>query len=81
MVEIEINTTVLPDEFIAHRLGMVPLVSMHCDEAIRYTRVRTRKRALLIYPLNPSTTVPGLSMYISVYKLFYPTRPQCCLPR
>jgi len=38
MVEIEINTTVLPDEFIAHRLGMVPLISSNCDEAIRYTR-------------------------------------------
>lgn len=38
MVEIEINTTVLPDEFIAHRLGMVPLMSSNCDEAIRYTR-------------------------------------------
>lgn len=39
MVEIEINTSVLPDEFIAHRLGMVPLISANCDEAIRYTRV------------------------------------------
>ena len=39
MVEIKINTTVLPDEFIAHRLGMVPLISSNCDEAIRYTRV------------------------------------------
>lgn len=40
MVEIHSNTTVLPDEFIAHRLGMVPLVSANCDEGIRYTRVR-----------------------------------------
>lgn len=39
MVEIEANTTVLPDEFIAHRLGMIPLVSANCDEAMRYTRV------------------------------------------
>ena len=38
MVEIETNTTVLADEFIAHRLGMVPLVSTNCDEAMRYTR-------------------------------------------
>lgn len=38
MVEIEANTTVLPDEFIAHRIGMVPLVSANCDEGIRYTR-------------------------------------------
>lgn len=40
MVEIESNTTVLPDEYIAHRLGQIPLVSMNCDEGMRYTRVR-----------------------------------------
>ena len=40
MVEFDTNTTVLPDEFIAHRLGMIPLVSTNCDEAIRYSRVR-----------------------------------------
>ena len=39
IVEIENNTTVLPDEFIAHRLGMIPLISTNCDEAIRYNRV------------------------------------------
>ncbi|KAF8658261.1 hypothetical protein AX16_002037 [Volvariella volvacea WC 439] len=38
MVEIEINTTVLPDEFIAHRLGMIPLVSTNCEEGMRYSR-------------------------------------------
>lgn len=41
MVEIETNTTVLPDEFIAHRLGMVPLVSANCEEAMRYNRVNS----------------------------------------
>ncbi|KAJ7803641.1 DNA-directed RNA polymerase II, subunit 3, partial [Mycena leptocephala] len=38
LVEIQANTTVLPDEFIAHRLGMVPLVSSNCEEGIRYNR-------------------------------------------
>ncbi|KAJ7084406.1 DNA-directed RNA polymerase II, subunit 3 [Mycena belliarum] len=38
LVEIQANTTVLPDEFIAHRLGMVPLVSTNCDEGMRDNR-------------------------------------------
>ncbi|KAK0241611.1 DNA-directed RNA polymerase II, subunit 3 [Armillaria nabsnona] len=38
MVEVDTNTSVLPDEFIAHRLGMVPLVSTNCDEAMKYNR-------------------------------------------
>lgn len=39
LVEIEINTSVLADDFLAHRLGMIPLVSTNCDESMRYTRV------------------------------------------
>ena len=38
MVEIETNTTVLVDEFIAHRLGMIPIESTDV-ERIKYTRV------------------------------------------
>jgi len=38
MVEIETNTTVLADEFLAHRLGQVPLVSTNCDEAMKFSR-------------------------------------------
>ncbi|KAI8581787.1 hypothetical protein K450DRAFT_231180 [Umbelopsis ramanniana AG] len=37
MVEIETNTTVLADEFIAHRLGMIPIESTDV-ERIKYTR-------------------------------------------
>jgi hypothetical protein len=40
MVEIASNTTVLADEFLAHRLGQVPLISTNCDESMRYARVQ-----------------------------------------
>ena len=62
MVEFDTNTTVLPDEFIAHRLGMIPLVSTNCDEAIRYSRVRAVLSHLdfRIPPLTPlARTVPA----------------------
>ena len=39
MVEIRNNTTVLPDEFLAHRLGMIPLLSMDCAKALVDHRV------------------------------------------
>ena len=42
MVEIETNTTVLADEFIAHRLGMIPIVSTDV-ERIKYTRVSAQE--------------------------------------
>jgi DNA-directed RNA polymerase II subunit RPB3 len=32
LVEFENNTTVLNDEFLAHRLGLVPLVSEEADK-------------------------------------------------
>lgn len=48
MVEIKSNTTVLSDEFIAHRLGLLPIISTNCTEGMRYTRVRIN---LLAYVL------------------------------
>lgn len=47
MVEIESNTSVIVDEQLAHRLGMVPLYSPQCEESIRYTRVRTLQAPVL----------------------------------
>ena len=37
VVEIESNTSVLPDEFLSHRLGLIPLVSKGC-EMMEYAR-------------------------------------------
>lgn len=46
MVEIETNTTVLADEFLAHRLGMVAIDSREVA-GLKYTRVSccSEKRA------------------------------------
>ena len=38
LVEVEKNTSVLPDEFLAHRLGLIPLNSRNCDQDVLYTR-------------------------------------------
>ncbi|KAI5282749.1 45 kDa subunit of RNA polymerase II [Ascosphaera acerosa] len=38
IVKIRKNTSVIPDEMLAHRLGLVPLNSKHCDTDMEYAR-------------------------------------------
>ena len=37
LVEVETNTSMLPDEFLAHRLGLIPLSAKNVEE-VAYTR-------------------------------------------
>ena len=85
MVEIEENSSVLPDEYIAHRLGMIPLVSTKCDEAMRYTRVRLPSFVFFLVPDPSSRTVHvkyGASIAPSNFSLSPPAmrrRKRCIL--
>jgi len=69
MIEVETNTTVLPDEFIAHRLGMVPLNSSNCDEAMRYSRASHLDAKTLPYLMDLHRTVHAslVAIYVQSY--------------
>ncbi|KIP10858.1 hypothetical protein PHLGIDRAFT_100423 [Phlebiopsis gigantea 11061_1 CR5-6] len=80
LVEIDSNTSVLPDEFIAHRLGMIPLVSTACDEAMRYSRDCTCETncafCSVVLELNIRSEILGLHLDVTSNHLeIAPARP------
>ena len=46
------NTSPLPDEFIAHRMGMIPLISTGIKANMRETRVSQIMRSLAVAELT-----------------------------
>jgi DNA-directed RNA polymerase II subunit RPB3 len=60
LVEFENNTSVLNDEFIAHRLGLIPLVSEHAKYmAMPYDEVDAMDPTEIIFSLDVKCTGGG----------------------
>jgi DNA-directed RNA polymerase alpha subunit len=51
------NTSPIPDEMLAHRLGMVPLISQKVMDGLRYTRV-SLFFSIHLYMSFPSSLLP-----------------------
>lgn len=51
------NTTVLADEFLAHRLGMIPLLSMDAAKVLIDQRVCDMKKSLTYRTVLVKTAV------------------------
>ena len=70
LVDISENTSVLPDEMIAHRLGLIPLNSTNVASSLQYTRECSNcddhcEQCSVTLRLNVKCTVGRLSVFAS----------------
>jgi hypothetical protein len=59
------NTSPLPDEMLAHRLGLVPLISRNVINGLRYTRVSRVERIERVERVERVKSTSGLSREIA----------------
>lgn len=53
-MNIQENTSVIPDEFLAHRLGMLPINSENIDDLV-YNRVGCGTHSRIVSAMNFAT--------------------------
>lgn len=66
-VEIMNNTTVLPDEMLAHRLGMIPLISTGVTQSLRDQRVSRVTRRDRVREVEDPIISSIYSVYLTIY--------------